>query len=256
MIVNNAITGNSAASGGGGICCYGGSPLIVNSTITGNSTPSFGGGVYCNFTVPTLTGTIVAFNSSGIYRSGSYTLTLRYNCVYSNKTYNFSGLTNPTGTNGNLSADPRFVRPASPGPDGIWGTADDDYGNLRLLPGSACIDAGNNADVPADVADLNGNGNTTEPLPFDLAGANRFLDDPATADTGAGTAPIVDIGAYEYLCGDVNGNSHVDVVDLLYMADAWGSVAGDTTYNLACDFNGDGGVDIIDLLYMANRWGL
>ena len=26
-----------------------------------------------------------------------------------------------------------------------------------------------NADVPADVADLNGNGNTTEPLPFDLA---------------------------------------------------------------------------------------
>src|SRR5690606_13172794 len=31
-----------------------------------------------------------------------------------------------------LDEDPRFVRAPSPGPDGVWGTDDDDYGDLRL----------------------------------------------------------------------------------------------------------------------------
>ena len=112
---------------------------------------------------------------------------------------------------------------ASPGLDGVWGTADDTYADLHLLPGSACIDAGSNADVPADTADLDGDGNTAEPLPFDLAGAGRFADDPYTADTGAGVAPIVDIGAYEYHSGDTNGDGHVDVVDLLGVVYSFGT---------------------------------
>jgi hypothetical protein len=37
---------------------------------------------------------------------------------------------------GNISADPLFLRNPSPGPDGTWGTADDDYGDLRLSPAS------------------------------------------------------------------------------------------------------------------------
>lgn len=39
-----------------------------------------------------------------------------------------------------ISADPLFVRNPSPGPDGVWGTADDDYGDLHLQRGSPCID--------------------------------------------------------------------------------------------------------------------
>ncbi len=152
--------------------------------------------------------------------------------------YNYSGV-DPTGTNGNISADPRFVSST------VW----------RLLPGSPCIDAGSNADVPADMADLNGNGNTTEPLPIDLGGAGRFADDPCTADTGSGTPPIVDMGAYEYHCGDVNGDASVDVVDLLYLVDAFGSVTGDANYNPACDFNYDGSVDVVDLLYFVDVFG-
>ncbi len=58
-------------------------------------------------------------------------------------------------------------------------------GNLRLQPGSPAIDAGNNAAVPTGV--------TT-----DLDGNPRFVDIPAVVDTGAGDAPIVDMGAYEY----------------------------------------------------------
>lgn len=49
-----------------------------------------------------------------------------------------------------------------------------------------------------DSDDLDGDGDTLEALRFDFVGAARFVDDPATADTGIGSTPIVDAGAYEY----------------------------------------------------------
>lgn len=102
------------------------------------------------------------------------------------------GFDGSLGGLGNHRFDPRFVDAA--GADGIVGTLDDD---LRLLSGSPCIDAGANAEVPADWLDLDGDGNTAEPLPLDLAGAARFQDDPNAPDVGAGTPPLVDMGAYE-----------------------------------------------------------
>jgi predicted outer membrane repeat protein len=60
---------------------------------------------------------------------------------------------------------------------------DDNSYHLKHL--SPCIDAGNNYLVPAGI--------TT-----DLAGKPRFQDDPYTTNTGIGSGPIVDIGAYEY----------------------------------------------------------
>ena len=77
---------------------------------------------------------------------------------------------------------------------------DDDFwvdGDYRLRAGSPCIDAGDNDAVPNDILDLDGDGDTGEPIPFDLAGGPRFLDDPTVPDTGQGTPPIVDMGAYE-----------------------------------------------------------
>jgi hypothetical protein len=89
-----------------------------------------------------------------------------------------------TDGGGNIDADPLFVRDPDPG-DGDWTTPDDnDYGDLRLQPGSPAIDAGDNAAVPAGI--------TT-----DLAGLPRFVDIPTVPDTGSGTPPIVDMGAYE-----------------------------------------------------------
>jgi hypothetical protein len=71
---------------------------------------------------------------------------------------------------------------------------------FRLRPGSPCIDAGDSNLVPV--------GST-----LDLAGQTRFRDDPYTVDTGVGTAPIVDIGAYEFVqtarFGFVNGKKNV-----------------------------------------------
>jgi Immunoglobulin I-set domain/PKD-like domain len=57
-------------------------------------------------------------------------------------------------------------------------------GDLRLGSGSPAIDSGNNAAVPGGV--------TT-----DVAGLPRFFDDPAAPNVGAGTPPLVDMGAYE-----------------------------------------------------------
>ena len=57
--------------------------------------------------------------------------------------------------------------------------------NNHISAGSPCIDAGNNTDVTSGVI-------------TDLDGNARFLDDPATPDTGNGTPQIVDMGPYEY----------------------------------------------------------
>ncbi len=258
LITNNSIAGNSATSGGGVYCDSHSSPTITNNTIARNrATGSLGdgGGIYLDtLSSPIIANTIVAYNSSGIF-GNAYQAALRYNCVYANTAYNFAYLTDPTGTNGNISAEPRFVRTPTRGPDGKWATADDDQGDMRLLPGSPCIDAARNLDVPVDTGDIDGDGNTRERLPFDVAGGTRFSNDPATPDTGAGTPPIVDIGAYEYGCGDVNGDGTVDVSDLLRLAWAFGASTGNPSYNPACDFDNDGGIDVNDLLYLAQTWG-
>src|SRR5690606_8886951 len=82
-----------------------------------------------------------------------------------------------------LDQDPLFVRPPDPGPDGRWGTEDDDYGDLRLSEGSAGVDYGLTALLPPDVWDLDGDGDTEEPLPLDVAGQPRVVG--ASVDVGA-----------------------------------------------------------------------
>ncbi|GAG96395.1 unnamed protein product, partial [marine sediment metagenome] len=80
------------------------------------------------------------------------------------------------------------------GVDDVLGTPDD---NLDLQVTSPAIDAGNNATVPLDAADLDDDFRTTEALPLDIDFNARFANMPAITDTGNGSAPIVDLGAYE-----------------------------------------------------------
>jgi hypothetical protein len=96
---------------------------------------------------------------------------------------------------GNINIDPQFIDPTG-------GTIS------RLAANSPCRDAGNNdADTDADVAG-------TQPLPgVDLDGRLRFVDDPVAIDTGHGSPPLVDMGAYEYQ-DDCNENGLLDSVDL------------------------------------------
>jgi len=80
---------------------------------------------------------------------------------------------------GTTGDDPLFIDPS--GPDLAGGTADD---NLRLPSGSPGVDSGNNALVRLEQT-------------LDLDGSPRIADDPFTPNTGLGTSPIVDRGAYE-----------------------------------------------------------
>lgn len=82
-----------------------------------------------------------------------------------------------------LDSDPLFADADIPaGADGVWGTADD---GLRLEAASPAINAGNNAFLPDDALDVDGDGDMAEPLPIDLASLPRVKN---------GT---VDLGAYE-----------------------------------------------------------
>jgi parallel beta-helix repeat protein len=179
-ITGNLIAVNSARNTGGALYLYMSASTIVNNTIVGNSAASSGGGLCLFYSSPLIANTLVAFNSSGI-RGDDGIPTLRNNCVFGNMAYNFSGLTDPTGTSGNISADPLFIQNPDPNTPGS-------IGDLHLQPASPCINAGNNADVWG----------TT-----DLNGFTRIV------------GGIVDMGAYEYhLLGDLNGDGFVDAADL------------------------------------------
>jgi hypothetical protein len=47
----------------------------------------------------------------------------------------------------------------------------------------------------------------------------------------------------------------VDVVDLLTLVDAFGSLNGDPNYDPTCDFNNDNAVDVVDLLDLVGNFG-
>jgi hypothetical protein len=88
---------------------------------------------------------------------------------------------------GNIDADPCFVEAGYWDSGGLW--VDGDY---HLRAGSLCVEAGDNGCVPSDAADLDGDGDTTEPVPCDLGGDLRMVD----ADSDGNC--VVDMGAYEY----------------------------------------------------------
>jgi len=173
ILTNCTFSGNTAANNGGGIDNFFSSPTVTNCTFSGNSA-YLGGGMYNESASPRVTNSIIWGNSATsagdeIYNSSSNPV-VTYSIVEGDSVY--------AGT-GNLNLNPLFV-------DGL-------NGDLRVYAGSPAIDAGNNdADIDANTAEI-------QPLPAtDLAGNDRFFDDPSISNTGNGTPPIVDIGAYEF----------------------------------------------------------
>ncbi len=215
LISSNTFAANRATLMGGALYLTSASPLIVNNTLTGNSAAQ-GGALCLSMSSPTIANSIVAFNSSGLLRTGTGTPTLHNNCVFGNSAYNYSGLTDPTGTSGNISADPLFVQ--NPDPNDPSST-----GDLHLQPASPCIDAGNNADVWG----------TT-----DLDGLARIV------------GGVVDIGAYEYpgpFPGDLNDDNVVDVTDVAIFASCFtGPDLAPLPDCAAADLDADTDVDLAD----------
>ena len=199
---------------GGGIFADPGRRTIVNSNLIGNSVTgrwADGGGI-C---------------------SGRDELTVANSIVAMNHGEDIAAILSDESSNNLIGIDPRFVRNPSDGGDG-WGDdpstpdinegANDDYGDLRLLPDSPAIDAGDNALVPEGVlVDLNGN--------------PRIWN---------GT---VDMGAYEYLDtallhpGDANFDGVTDLSDF----NIWNAYKfTDNAAWATGDFNGDRVTDLSD----------
>ncbi|GMV95846.1 MAG: hypothetical protein AMXMBFR83_02160 [Phycisphaerae bacterium] len=230
-------TGNSSDQGGA--LFISGSPKLVNCTFNGNKATD-GGGVYVSSGIPvlincTFTGNLVydlEYGGAAVSNrstDGPVNLT---NCIlWGNSPTQISGLAvvshscvqgGAAGV-GNIDADPLFVGP----------------GNLRLRAGSPCLDAGDNAILNGSVG-------------LDLAGLARFRNDPVTPDCRwapgtCGPAPVVDLGAYEYIPGDFDRDGDIDGADVgAFNACASASgvaYAGDCA---AADFDNDGDIDQAD----------
>jgi len=226
MLTNCTFSGNSASSNGGGMNNYASSPTLTNCTFTGNSASLNGDGMCNYFCSPTLTNCILWGNTAPTGRQ------IHSYGTGSAPTLTYCDIQGGYGGTGNINADPLFVRDPSPGDDGNWGTADDDDGDLRLQPTSPCIDVGNNSAIPAGVK-------------TDLAGNNRFMDVPTTPDTGVGTAPVVDMGAYEAvpaLAAD-SGGPYVGLQGRTITLNGHGASDQAGPLQYAWDYDGDGVYD-------------
>lgn len=174
-LTNLTFSGNTAENGGG-IYNHNSDPIIANVSLSGNSAVTNGGGMYNDLSNLVLTNAILWGNSPNIKQI--------YDTMFTASSVSYSDVQGGYSGTNNIDQDPLFIRTPSPGTDMIWGTTDDDYGDLRLQSTSPVIDAGDNAGVPVSV--------TT-----DLLGYPRFVDIATIPDTGSGTPPIVDMGAYE-----------------------------------------------------------
>lgn len=255
--------GNTADIGGA-ICGEDDSIIfrVVDSVISANE-GSGGSGIYSNGETVIRSSTIVAngtfFGSSGVEVLSPGSLSVENSIIWGNgagpdqnsqlDSSNPAAITHSCiqgwdgslGGIGNFSADPLFFDPG--GPDNTPGTADDNY---RLSRGSPCIDAGDNTIMPADKLDLDADGDTDESMPIDVYGRDRRRDDPDTADSGIGNAPIVDIGAAEFQLRSCPAD--LDFNGILDLADINAFIIAFTAMDNPADLDGNGLYDLADIV--------
>jgi len=185
-ITNTTISGNSATNGGG--INSGGNLTLTNSTLSGNSASSQGGGINntgtLNLSNSTLSGNSATAGNGGGLRNTS-TSNLANNIIANS--LNGGDVKNTSTIN---QTAPNLVE------DGTLSgaiTGDPSLGALQnnggttsthaLLSGSIAIDKGDSTLLPADSRDLDGDSNTTEPLPLDQRGYTRVIG--SQVDLGA-----------------------------------------------------------------------
>lgn len=176
----NVVFSNNSGQYGGGMSNDHSSPTLTNVTFFGNDA-QYGGGLYNRTSTPSLANVILWGNTASegaqIYNTETSTPTIAYSDIQGSGGSG-AGWDSSLGADGggNLDSDPLFVDGAA--------------GNLHLQLASPAIDAGDSDAVPISV--------TT-----DLDGNLRFVDIPSIPDSGQGTPPIVDMGAYETQFVDV-----------------------------------------------------
>ncbi len=242
-ILNSIMTGNQVEYNGGAVrmpaedqAAKLGEVEIVNCTIARNIALNplwplgYGGGTWGGDSDTDMYNTVFWRNEDldGLVESSQISSAGGADIQY-NSIFNWVSLGGAT----NSELQPDFVGPPT------------DY---SLLSTSLLIDAGS---VPLLHVDIVAEG-------LDFARLPRRVDDPATTDTGDGSAPVVDIGAHEYQppwlpdLGDMNCDGAVDFFDIdgfvLAVTDPPGYAAAypDCDIMLA-DINEDGAVDFFDI---------
>lgn len=254
-IVNSVFTGNDSEYEGGAIHAnYDGTELSVfNCSFAGNTTNLYGGAIGLDSGAhATLRNSILWDNHGAPAWNGLMKSQLSFDlssvtASYSTVQFCSAGQLPGTGNNG---TNPQFVD--ATGGDSYGGINDD----LRLASGSPMIDAGDNSTLPGDFADLDEDGFVFEITPIDLDHHARRVEDPAGADSGAGSRPMVDRGAYERLVidstGDMNCDGSVNNFDIdpfvLALTDPAGYAAEFPGCNpLNGDVNHDGALNNFDI---------
>ncbi len=254
-VTNCTFSGNLADEYGGGIFDYQNSPMVTNCAFSGNRAVLDGGAMALESATALLTNCTFSSNlarQGGGIQNYESSLTIGNCILWNNNTAtdgNEIALTNSSTIDGNycdvqggeakiyidetssinwgsgnIDADPLFVDDD---------TADPNLRDYHLLPGSPCIDAGDNSAVPGGV--------TT-----DLDGRVRIVDGDCN-DTD-----VVDMGAHEFgwvYIGDFDGQCDVDLVDFAIFALAWLTETGQPGYNPNCDISipSDGIINKLDL---------
>ena len=179
-LVNCLFVGNTAEGNAAAMFNHNHSnPTLVNCTLSGNAAHGVAGIDNALESTPALTNCILWGNTSHVDTGEAaqirgQTSSMHFCCIQG-----WSGTWAGTGNHG---GDPLFVD--ADGADGVVGTLDDD---LRLLPGSPCIDAGTNAALSRLVV-------------VDLAGNPRIVNG------------MVDMGAYEGVAAPAPKVYHVDAL--------------------------------------------
>lgn len=176
----STVSGNTAERTGGGIFTGGAAVKISQSTVSGNiarareaggaatSTP-VAGGLYASTCTLDLENCIIADSTGADFAQSSVTLNLKGKNL-------IEDISIPAGPN-TINSDPKL------------GPLQNNGGTTfthALLPGSPAINAADNAPIPTDTNDIDGDRDITEPLPFD----QRGIGFPRVAET-------LDIGAFE-----------------------------------------------------------
>lgn len=183
---NRGYSGGAAHVNNGSIATFSNVSLVE-----GASSGSAGGVRVADGGVFELSSSIVAYSSegSGVSAGSGALVTISYTDFYSNANGNTSGgLTDPTGTNGNISEVPLFTSFAQ---DGDW--TDD----LHLAKGSPCIDAG-------------------DPTRFDADGSRADMGAYGGANGGAWDEVDQDVDGYttgEGDCDDTDPDVHPGAFD-------------------------------------------
>jgi hypothetical protein len=267
-LTNCQFSGNQAGFGGG-IYNYFSNPTVVNCNFTGNI-GSTGGGMYNYFSIPVLSNCTFADNSGdsggGMYNDW-FSDTVLTNCIlwgdapeevialnFSTPVVTYSDVQGSWAGASNIDSDPCFVGSGYWDDNGTTGDSNDDSwvaGDYRLRPDSPCVDVGDNNSITADAADIDGDANTVEALPWDLDGHYRISDGDCNGNSR------VDMGVYEYgLFGDVDCSGDIDLKDFAVFALAWASEPGEFNWNWQCDLGLplDEYIDWRDLNALCGNW--